>query len=499
MSKSEAEIQHAPAETFERSPSIESGNHASADESNVKKRSWRVSRSRPNDRKALGQNKCASRILGAPDGSKIDRGYSKWKRDELVPLLSIPLPPGAGACRVIIGVPERGRLDRSFAVDTVNLSGERAKGILRPIEKQDFQSIRKPGFDLMRLRQTWSLKEIRWQPFCYSSFRSKPSEEMGKIDPESIVVKNRGQTIFAVQPSWAFMQTVPLEGDRFIVLCALPSRKLNPEAGPKPRQSFSDLKDAAEEQRNEKLPLVSMDFSIFDFLPDPLEIQANANTVVPLCFWMRELKDTAHHLLATLTLWYTLHSPSLQNVPPWLPEIEMELQADINHSLSGFQALRERMLSTWAQVDASMKQATEKNLGRLTMITAIFLPLSYRANILGMQFRIRELHFIFYDYLGLVVASGLFCFLVYTVIPRSRLIAKFFFGGSSGPQRRVSRTKMTFSLVTKGYFRTYRFYMLLLSWIVIAVSFLIGMIGDMPMTIKALKYGLPVVGGICIC
>lgn len=68
----------------------------------------------------------------------------------------------------------------------------------------------------MRLRQMWSLKEIRWQPFCYASLRSKPSEEMGKIDPESMVVKNRGQTIFAIQPSWVFVQTVPLEGNRFI-------------------------------------------------------------------------------------------------------------------------------------------------------------------------------------------------------------------------------------------------------------------------------------------
>lgn len=80
-----------------------------------------------------------------PDGSKIDRGHSKWKRDELDPLLSIALPPGAGACRVIIGVPERGRLDRSFAVDVVNLSGERAKGILRPMEKQDSKVLGSPA------------------------------------------------------------------------------------------------------------------------------------------------------------------------------------------------------------------------------------------------------------------------------------------------------------------------------------------------------------------
>lgn len=242
-----------------------------------------------------------------------------------------------------------------------------------------------------------------------------------------------------------------------------------------------------------------MDFSIFDFSPDPSEIQANANTVVPLCFWMRELKDIVHHLLATLTLRYKLHSPSLQNTPPWLPEMEMELEADMNHSLEGFQALRERMLSTWAQVDANTKQATEKNLGRLTIITAIFLPLSYGADILGMQFRIRDLHFILYDYLGIVVTSGLFFFLMYKVIPRSRLLVKFLFGGSSGPQKRISQAKMMFSLITKGYFRTYGIYMLLLGWIVIVVSFLIGMIGDMPMAIKALKYGLPVVGGICIC
>lgn len=40
--------------------------------------------------------------------------------------------------------------------------------------------------------------------------------------------------------------------------------------------------------------------------------------------------------------------------------------------------------------------------------------------------------------------------------------------------------------------------MLLLGWVVIVVSFIIGMVGDMSMAIKALKYGLPVVGGIYI-
>jgi hypothetical protein len=150
------------------------------------------------------------------DGMKIDRGVCQWKREKLDPLLSTPLPAGAGACRVIIGVPERGRMDRSFAVDAVNLPGERAKGIQRPMEKQDFRSISKPGFDLLRLRQMWSLKEIRWQPFCYGSFRSKSAEELGKIDPEAMVIKKREQTIFAIQPSWVSVQTIPLEGDRFI-------------------------------------------------------------------------------------------------------------------------------------------------------------------------------------------------------------------------------------------------------------------------------------------
>jgi hypothetical protein len=266
---------------------------------------------------------------------------------------------------------------------------------------------------------------------------------------------------------------------------------------------FLDLFRAASESYNKLMEdwattASAMDFSLLDFVLIPSEIQSNANAVSPLCHWTRELKVAAQHLLASLTLRYKLQSPPLQTSPSWLSEMELELEADMDYSFAGFQALRDSMLGAFSQVDANTKQATEKNLARLTLITAVFLPLSYGADILGMQFRIRDLHFILYDYLGLVTASGLFLFVVYKVIPQSRLMFKGFFGGSHGTQKKVSRAKTTFNMMIKQYILTNGIYMVLLGWIVIAASFLVGMIGDISTAIDALKYGLPIFGGILI-
>ncbi|KAK4164608.1 hypothetical protein QBC43DRAFT_186803, partial [Cladorrhinum sp. PSN259] len=57
------------------------------------------------------------------NGTTIDRGEAAF--DQAGSILQIPLPQGSGACRVIIGVPELGRMDKEFARRAVNLAGEK--------------------------------------------------------------------------------------------------------------------------------------------------------------------------------------------------------------------------------------------------------------------------------------------------------------------------------------------------------------------------------------
>ncbi|KAK4224136.1 hypothetical protein QBC38DRAFT_515643 [Podospora fimiseda] len=81
----------------------------------------------------------------------------------------------------------------------------------------------------------------------------------------------------------------------------------------------------------------------------------------------------------------------------------------------------EEFRDTWrkwlSDREEKIKLLQSQKVERLALLAAIFLPLSFGAELLGMQFLVRELGLILYDYLGLIVSAGLFLFAMYQVVP----------------------------------------------------------------------------------
>lgn len=155
-------------------------------------------------------------ILG--DGTHVDRGEAAFEQAN--PLLQTAFPEGSGVCRVIIGVPELGKVDREFAMRAVNLPGERILGSDPDgvFEQSHFRSRVCPAFDLARLRNLWVMEDVAWKPFWLpiASMRT-PTEKPGPAPtPTEGAVRASGRDVLYFHLSFAVVQTIPLQGDKFL-------------------------------------------------------------------------------------------------------------------------------------------------------------------------------------------------------------------------------------------------------------------------------------------
>ncbi|KAK4449684.1 hypothetical protein QBC34DRAFT_298591 [Podospora aff. communis PSN243] len=155
-------------------------------------------------------------ILG--DGTRIDRGEAAFA--QVNPLLQTPMPEGRGVCRVIIGVPELGKVDREFALRAVNLPGEKVLGAApdEEFEHSPFRSRVCPSFDLARLRGLWDMEEVAWRPLWLPipSMRTPTDKPDAPRNPIEGSLRMSGRDIMHFQFTWAVVQTIPLQGDRFL-------------------------------------------------------------------------------------------------------------------------------------------------------------------------------------------------------------------------------------------------------------------------------------------
>lgn len=154
----------------------------------------------------------------ASDGAHVDRGEAAFEQAN--PLLQLPLPQGSAVCRVILGVPELGRLDREFAMRAVNLAGERiiGAGPDETFEKKHFRSRICPGFDMARLRGLWTMGEVAWQPFSLPipSMRTPIDCPGVGQSPLEGCLRACGRDIMYFQMTCLIVQTIPLQNDRFL-------------------------------------------------------------------------------------------------------------------------------------------------------------------------------------------------------------------------------------------------------------------------------------------
>lgn len=152
-----------------------------------------------------------------------------------------------------------------------------------------------------------------------------------------------------------------------------------------------------------------------------------------------------------------------------LAQLEFELRGFRNEIQSRLQGLTEDVQSQLHFMDSVRSGKQSNSLGRLSILAAVFLPLSLATGILGMQSRLSELGYIIYDFFGL---TAILIFLVSALLPVISVFARLTEWESLLMGNQLYRTKIRPSL--KAFlWSTYVIY-----WTGILVSFLLGMFKD---------------------
>lgn len=233
-----------------------------------------------------------------------------------------------------------------------------------------------------------------------------------------------------------------------------------------------------------------------------MEMKGNCNVIDDLLSSFLALKAATEHLLQWLSFPDPVggggggssarHSGSVEvdgTDDRWLKKVTLALQADLEHTRVELDMVRDGWTRRLAEQNELVKKIESKNVARLTLLAAIFLPLSFGADLLGMQFRLGELGFILYDYLGLVVSAGLVLFLLYKVGPTVRMVARVLWADPP-TKKRVGLS------LTRGFLQGYWLPVLLIGWSILVASFMVGMTGDIPRSLVVLRYGAIAWGGL---
>lgn len=166
----------------------------------------------------------------------------------------------------------------------------------------------------------------------------------------------------------------------------------------------------------------------------------------------------------------------------WMEHTAFALRTDLEHVLFSMQSFQDFWTRQSTEQGEHVKRIEAKNVARLALLAAIFLPLSFGADLLGMQFRLSELGYILYDYLGLVVCCGLFIFIVYKVAPFFYIVIMMLWP-------RTATQRNTATLLARGFLQTHWLTIVVILWSILVSSFLIGMTGDIPYSLVVLKWG----------
>ncbi|KAF2105773.1 hypothetical protein BDV96DRAFT_638649 [Lophiotrema nucula] len=188
----------------------------------------------------------------------------------------------------------------------------------------------------------------------------------------------------------------------------------------------------------------------------------------------RHISSTTAHLLDMLTPFF----PPTHSFHLLSPEIRA-LCADIGATGESLSARLEKRLR-YVELRRNVEEA--ESLKRLTIFAGIFLPLSLACSFLSMQTRFADLHYLIYDFCGVVV---ILIGLAVLVLLALRFI-------SIAPKL-IVRFEARVWKVHKGVWPIAAVMGaagILIAWALLAASFLVGMIKDVTLGLKILGYGV---------
>ena len=130
----------------------------------------------------------------------------------------------------------------------------------------------------------------------------------------------------------------------------------------------------------------------------------------------------------------------------------------------------------------------------LTLLASIFLPMSLASGILSMSTRLKELHFLLYNFVSLVVLLGSFGVTLFIALKSLVLLLDLWTKSIARPGR-LARTldgpEISVAAVCA-------FALVLGAWAIIFTSFMVGMIKDVGLGLKILGFGFAAYSGVII-
>jgi hypothetical protein len=153
---------------------------------------------------------------------------------------------------------------------------------------------------------------------------------------------------------------------------------------------------------------------------------------------------------------------------------------------------RDEKQFAWSQSVRSFHES--EGVKRLTVLAAIFLPLSLTCSILSMQTRFADLHYLLYDFLGVFIILVSMSIVAYLLIRTMVKWSATWSLGSAIMMVEIGFSKKDSEGIGLVYVLKHSLYIAV--WTVVLVSFIVGMVVDVQIGGKVLGYGL---GGILGC
>ncbi|MCJ1387582.1 hypothetical protein MMC18_000425 [Xylographa bjoerkii] len=132
-------------------------------------------------------------------------------------------------------------------------------------------------------------------------------------------------------------------------------------------------------------------------------------------------------------------------------------------------------------------EAQARSAKRLTLVAAIFLPLTLAASLMAMTTPVADVGALWYDWAGLCTTIG---FLVVVVYLLYRFVGDASRSSSAFLTRLTLFSKIGEWLLSDTYDTSFSYFYLFVLFAVIVASFLVGMFNSRPLALTVFKYGI---------
>lgn len=193
------------------------------------------------------------------------------------------------------------------------------------------------------------------------------------------------------------------------------------------------------------------------------------------------------------TMEYVMTSLEIENNWRDEPELQHEL-LDLRHQCECGRAFA-KSLRDIRQEDGELRQSaveikSAEDSARLTLLAAIFLPLSLSTSLLAMTTRLKDLHVLLYDFVGVAIVLSCLAVVFYWIVRSVRKVSR-----AVKERHLIGFTKHPYLVAVARYYdsQVYSF-----CYIIIAVTFLIGMLHDITAGWATLAYIIAVLAALIL-